>query len=399
MLKPFLIEYPNTGLFESVKGSGCELNLVSTVDRKFFDLYTADMFEYQIRFYISNNLAWLGFLDSELYNEPFNELSNYTVTFTGSDGFSLLERLNYIDTNGGKYTGLSTQWQVIQNVLNKLGLPYQNIYVGISTTSNNFAIGEDETIFHQTYCNNQNWYNEDGDAETARKVLECILKPLGAYIIQDQANIYIVDINTVAGAGINNFKKYNSSWNYVGIESINLNLGDLSTIGFAGIDSQMGVISGYNKQLIKYSPYISDLIDYSKTDFSGVESSTVYGSVPYTWLENTYSNSGTWNKFNNGKFCDYIGNEDSNVDEVDNYLKIIKYGNTVGGVTPQTLSFKLNKELPYIIPSTANLKIQLSAYFRTVTDLNGITSTQDLYQGKLRCKLKLEIDNIGDIVH
>jgi hypothetical protein len=31
----------------------------------------------------------------------------------------------------------------------------------------------------------------------------------------------------------------------------------------------------------------------------------------------------------------------------------------------------------------------MSAYFRTVTDLNGIESTSDIYQGKVRCKLKI----------
>jgi hypothetical protein len=84
------------------------LNLLSTTDRKFFDLYTADMMEYQIRFYNDTDLIWCGYLDSEMYSEPFNQCKNYPVTFTGTDGFALLERINYLDESGDNYTSLST---------------------------------------------------------------------------------------------------------------------------------------------------------------------------------------------------------------------------------------------------------------------------------------------------
>ena len=53
---PFNIEYPTTGIFEPVKGSGCTLNLLSTTDRKFLSLYTANMFEYQIKLFKSGVL-------------------------------------------------------------------------------------------------------------------------------------------------------------------------------------------------------------------------------------------------------------------------------------------------------------------------------------------------------
>ena len=240
---PFYIEYPAVNIFEPVKGSGCTLNLVSTTDRKFLNLFTANIMEYQIKLYKSGILYWVGYLDSELYSEPFNELTNYTVTFTGSDGFALLERLNYVDGSGNKYTGLVTQWQALQNILNKLGLPYKNIYVGLSTTCTDFTLAAGETLLHKTYTNNNNWYNEDNEPETARKVLEEILKPYAAFIIQDNANIYITDINTIAGASTASFKKYSSSFTYISTESINLNLGDLSSIKFAASDQQLNVVS------------------------------------------------------------------------------------------------------------------------------------------------------------
>jgi hypothetical protein len=115
-------------------------------------------------------------LDSELYSEPFAEKDNYTVNLTGTDGLALLERLNYVDSNGDHYEGIVSQWTVISNILGKLGLFWNAIYVNISTTSPSITIGATETIFHQKFQRNDNWYNEDGNPETCRKVLEEIRK-------------------------------------------------------------------------------------------------------------------------------------------------------------------------------------------------------------------------------
>jgi len=380
-LDPFNIEYPTTTIFEPVKGSGCTLNLLSTIDRKFLNLYTANMLEYQIRLYKSGILYWVGYLDSELYSEPFNELTNYTVTFTGSDGFALLERLNYVDGSGNKFTGLVTQWQVLQNILSKLNLPFKNIYIGLSTLSNDFTLAASETILHKTYCNNQNWYNEDGDAETARKVLEEILKPYAAYIIQDNANIYITDVNTMAGATDALFRKYSSSFSYISTDTINLNLGDLSTIKFAANDQQLNVVSGFNRQIIKYSPYITpELIDFKSTDFTTPVQSTTYGTSPYQWSETIYSNSGSWiNSY--GFFASYTGAETLNKDDADSYLKL---SNSEGN-----LSFTYKNELPYLIPSNSKLKITCKAFCRMSNNLNGDDTTSKIYQLKVKCRLKI----------
>lgn len=393
-LNPFKIEYPNAEIFEPVKGSGCELNLLSTSDRKFFSLYTANMLEYQIRFYKSGVLVWCGYLDSELYSEPFNKTTNYTVSFTGSDGFALLERLNYLASDGSKYGGLMLQWDIIKNILNKLNLPYKNIFVGISTTSADFTIGATETIFHKTYSNNQNWYNEDGDSETSRKVLEEILKPYSAFIIQDNANIYITDVNTIATATTTSFKKYSNTFNYISTDAINLNLGDLSAIKFAASNQQMNVVSGFNKQVVKYSPYIEPIIlkldaenDFNTESFSSIVANATYGVWPYQWNEKTFDNSNTFNKHNLGLFASYTGLQGDNINESDSYLKLTKYA--VNDAIPANLSYTTKAVLPLFIPSNSKLKISCKAFCRTVDDLNGETTTDSIYQIKLRCRLKI----------
>ncbi|MFY9150943.1 MAG: hypothetical protein WAO52_02935 [Prolixibacteraceae bacterium] len=347
------------------------------------------MMEYQIRLYKSDILIWCGFLDSELYSEPFNITNNYTVTFTGTDGFALLNRIYYLDSNGSKYTGLMTQWTIIVNILSKLNLPFKNIYIGLSTTSDDFTIGSNESIFHQTFSNNQNWYNEDNDAETTRTVLENILKPYAAIILQDNANIFITDINILAGATTASFLKYDSSFNYISTDSINLNLGDLSSIKFATNNQQLNVISGFNKQVVKYSPYInSEILDFNaETDFSTPLTALTYGTSPYQWQETTYLKSNSFTSSYNGAFASYKGLQEANLNAGDSYLRIKPY--TVAGAIPANLSFRLKKELPYFIPSDSKLKISCKAYMNTVADLNGNTNTNICYLGKLNCRVKI----------
>lgn len=317
-----------------VRGSGCELNLISETDRQFFGLYTAKIQQFQIRAYRGIDLIWCGYLDTELYSEPFNVNQNYDVTFSGSDGFAILERLNYLTpsdielvevldpTHGyntvvpiekGKlpYTGIVTQWEIIKNILTKLNLPWGAIYVGISTESPEFTIADNENIFEKTFCTNENWYTEDvsKNAENCRTVLESILQPYGAFIIQDNANIYITDINTFAKGNTQDFKKYDPiTFVYLQTVSINLALGDISSIGIAETSQDLTIVSAINEQIVKYSPYKKiDIVNYDATaDFNTQLTSVDKGTVntAWRWNEKTFDLSNTWNRFNNGRFCE-----------------------------------------------------------------------------------------------
>lgn len=386
---PFLIQYSDVSKFDIIRGSGCELNLLSETDRQFYNLYTADMMEFKLKVYKENSLIWLGYLDSELYSEPFNEIKNYPVRFSGTDGFALLERMNYLDTSGNKYIGLDTQWNVIKNILLKLGLEWNNLFISLSTTSNNFSIGSNETIFHKTYLNNQNWYNEDNDPETCRDVLEHILKIYGCFIIQDNASLYIVDVNTIAKGLTTSFKKFDSSFNYVSTVDLNLNLGDISTIKFAESNQQLNVIGGFNKQVITYSPYIKpEIINFdAKKDFSSVSTSTTYGTSPYQWTESIYNFSDTWTASGLGKFAGYVGANIANEDKSDYYLKLTKY--PTNQAVPTNISFTYKKELPNFIPADCKLKVNMKGYVRTVDDLEGTQQTDKIIKIKLRTRLKI----------
>lgn len=198
---PFNVNYPTTtNKLQTIRGAGCDLNLLSETSMKFVDLYIIDMLQVQIKLYKGSNMIWLGYLNSELYSEPFNEYDNYSVALTGTDGLALLERLDFLQDDGSIYTGFSDNWTIVKNILQKLNLDWNNIYVGLSTTSPEITQTSTENILERTYSLLENYYDEDGVAMNCREVLEVILKAFGAYIQIINGNVYITDNNLIAGA-------------------------------------------------------------------------------------------------------------------------------------------------------------------------------------------------------
>lgn len=257
---PFMVEMPDLShKFQVVRGTGCEINLFSESDRKFFaGLYHTDMREFWVKHYIDDVLNWTGYLNSELVREPYSETENYNFQITGNDGFSLLDRLHFVDStdpeNPADYTGIKSKMWLLMTVINSIGLPYGDIYLSFSTTFTGQGTASDSSILHESYVDCANFYNEDGEAETMRKVLESILAPYGAFITLVGTDIYITDNNTLAaGSGI--FKKFDRvSGDYFEAVMVTFTK-DISDIGYMGTGSEIEMSGGKNKQVVSYSPY------------------------------------------------------------------------------------------------------------------------------------------------
>lgn len=363
---PFKVMYPLAQRFEPVRGSGADINIISTESMKFVNLYTADKFEYQVKLLSGATLLWVGYLDTELYSEPFNEKNNYTVSLTANDGLALLERMEYLQTNGTAYTGFSTNWDIIKIILLKLGISWNNVYVYLSTTCEEVTqyIGNIpvlENILEKTYSNNQNYYDEDvtddypyGKPMSCRDVLESILTPFGAHIQIINGNVYITDINNLASNSSALFYKYNgSTLAYVNTETLSLDVGDVSDIKFAEAEQTLTILSPVYRETIRYSPYISEtLIDYKVDDdtFSGYTSTSYYGTSPYTWTESSYSTSKYWTIYNmlpsgqQDRFRILTGTND-NKDITEKYL-VLENTDLATGFNILTYSYPMK---PYII--------------------------------------------------
>jgi len=412
-LNPATLEYPGSYLFTPVRASGAVLTLLSTSDRMFNNLFTREMLKYQVRVYKTvwitpiysiESPVWLGFLDSENYSEPFDSLTNYPVQVTANDGFNLLGRMSYINYNSvlgtyTKLTGINSAWEVLLRVLQRLNLPWTNIYVGLSTTIPDVTIAANENLLEKLYLNNENWYNEDGEPETCRTVLENLLAILSAFIVQIGGDLYITDRQHLSTGATASFKKYTYGYEttaYSATVSVSINNGDISTVGLQSSRVSMLVETGINKQVVTYSPYFQKrLIDYEALgDFSNPTGSVTIGDTGYSWTETEYADSATWTKYNNGKFCSYVGAEAVNAGNKDTYLKIENYGltglnyyNQTGDETKH--SFKCNVPQPTLISTgTYYLRVQMSVYARTIDNM-GDSPTLGIKSVNLVTRLKI----------
>jgi len=410
-VQPFVIEYAAIdNKITPVHGSGATINLIATVENSFIGLYTGKMKEFLVKCFRGTSLIWCGFLDSEMYGADFAQYNNYPVSFTCSDGFALLERINYItdsnivlsedgyamiETGLIPYTGISSQWTVITNILKRLNLPINNILVGLSTVSNDFDLAYNETIFHKTLVINRNYVNESDEPETCRKVLEGILQPYGAYIIQCNGSIIITDLNFIANNNNQPFEAF-SAVNFTGLGQsyIDLNIGDLSTIGFMSDSAPLSILSALNKIVISYSNYKEiEVINTDQNDFKtpGTPGADK-GATGFKWNETENAVCDSWDKSNNGRFINLNGVTPQT--DKDSYLSINQYsplnGYATDALNPAHKSFVFKKVLPYFIPDAGyKLKIEISAYFRKSDNLGDGSTPNKLKQGILQCNLQI----------
>lgn len=267
---PFKIIYPEIAdKLEPVRGSGCELNLYSATDRQLLSLFTVDIQEYRIKYSIATAVIWFGYLDSEQYSEDYSSLTDYPVQFTGNNGLGILDKIKFLDS-GDPYTGLKTQWEVLEIILTKWGLLdlVTAIKVKIATISDAFTIGAKETIFHKTYVSCANYYDEDGEPMSCREVLEAILAPYGAFITVIGTEVLITDLHTLGTDAGFTWKVYDNTLTYDTTESSET-IGDIETIGYYEGGAKLDMAAGRNTQTIKYSPYAPDELD-SRIPWNGL---------------------------------------------------------------------------------------------------------------------------------
>lgn len=250
---PFSLKYIDVKKLDPVQGSQVSLRLISKKVFQFIDLHTDDMQDYLVRFYRDGLLYWVGWLDSELYSENLADSPPYPVEFSGAD-FNVMERLKFRDENEKAYTDIATLLAQLKRCFNKLGLPFQKLYIGCSTTPEGITMSASETALHKLYIQSSNFYDEDNEPMTCREVVESILQPFGLMMVQRDASVYIYDYNTVKIGGV--MKCYNfGTLAYIGDTAVDVSLGDISDIGTRSTEASLGFEEMINNVTITSSLY------------------------------------------------------------------------------------------------------------------------------------------------
>ena len=250
--EPLLIEWEKRAKEEVIQGSSATLKLISPGDRTYVDLYQVKPCAVRLDVYREGALYWRGTLDTELYEEPYESASGYTVSLTFSD-FGVLARKKLY---GHEVQSLRS---ILERALEAAGLAGMEIYDGyissrlagaarsevaqapaiatgdamnrVSTTSLQETAAE-AGLLDELYVSGDNFYDEDGEAITAEEVVEGVLQPLALRMIQCGGLVYVYDLNGL----------------HAGAEKVMLE--------WAGATQTLGTDRVYNNVRVKWSPYV-----------------------------------------------------------------------------------------------------------------------------------------------
>ncbi|MDR1582063.1 MAG: hypothetical protein LBS55_02200 [Prevotellaceae bacterium] len=251
---PFVLSYPEQKKLTPVQGAGASIGLSSQSLFQFRDLHTDDMQKYMVKFYRAGSLYWVGWLDSELYSEKLSDYFPYNVEFSSSD-FNILDRLKFRDENDSAYDDITTLIRQIKRCLDKLGLPFNRLYIGCSTISNTVdPLPVSESMLHKLYIQSSNFYDEENEPETCREVIESILRPFGLMMVQKNTNVYIYDYNSVSNGSAMICYDF-ETLDYISHSGIGYNFGEILSKGTASVDGTYGFEEMINNTNITSSIY------------------------------------------------------------------------------------------------------------------------------------------------
>ena len=184
--EPLVIEWSNKSKEEVICGATATLKITSPGDRTFEDLYSIDVGRVRLDVYRNNALYWSGCIDTEFYEEPYEQLNGYTVSLSFTD-FGVLDRLKYDLVN------MQTLYGIISNCIGRSGIYCGGIDDSLISTS--LTPTADALSLTDIKVRSDNFYDEDGEASTLAEVIEGILQPLALRMVQRSGKVYIYDIN------------------------------------------------------------------------------------------------------------------------------------------------------------------------------------------------------------
>lgn len=292
--------------FVPTNGCGIDLNVVAQYDGQYMNLYTNDKQKYMYEFTKNGKLISRGFMNTEIYSEQYDRNKDYDVTLQFNDGFAVMERISFLDSNGERYRGLKTAWEVMWIILGKLGINYKYVYVACDV----YEEGMDtlSSPYHQKKVNCANYYDEKGDPMNCREVFDELVKLQRAVCWQNEGCLNIVSVPRLA-AGSFERRRYTSETSAQVLQTINPVITIPTQADWYESDQNLDVVSGFNKATLKYSPYgIENILASISPDIEGnLIGEGSWSNNGYYWEFGGVTAKG-WNVYNG---CKYSGSKES----------------------------------------------------------------------------------------
>ncbi len=243
---PLVIEWKETSKEDVICESSATLKIISPGDRTYIDLYAEGPTDVMLKVFRNDtsHLYWCGFLDPEFYEEPYSTYNNYEVSFTFSD-FGVLKRIPFSGT------GMYTLAEIFER---SAGIILQDYTVNLSTYLNGNIV---QLSSIKVYA--ENFFDEDGIAMSQYDVLEGVLRPLAARLIQRNGQFEIYDINKLFLDSQTNNIVWGSDDQVLGMDKVVNNIkATLSCYDSAVKSGEFKYIESNN------DPYKSFLVDYEE---------------------------------------------------------------------------------------------------------------------------------------
>lgn len=199
--EPLVVEWEDVKKQGTVQGSTLTLQLDAPSDREYVHLYTISPRGVQVRVFRQEVLWWVGVMDSELYEEPYERENHYTVTLTFSD-FAIADRL-LLDK-----TGTFTLQDLLRSLFRRGALYtkttpvaiYREFNARLDTSLISATLpDEDEAAMTPdriaVSANSFKEGDEDSEPETLRGALEKVMQPLGLRLVQKAGKLWLYDLN------------------------------------------------------------------------------------------------------------------------------------------------------------------------------------------------------------
>lgn len=193
---PILITKPSGTVndkFQILNPTSATVGLTSVTNFQYIGLFSQDDRRYQVKFYKGADLFWTGFVIPSVYQEAYIN-PPYTINLVATDGIQQLQNLDFLDDTGNKLTGSLSIIKLIAFVFKKLGLSL-SFRVALNMYASGFSTGAANDPLDQTYINDlDSFYEDDGTAWKCDRVIEAILAPFGAKIVQAEGYWNIIHI-------------------------------------------------------------------------------------------------------------------------------------------------------------------------------------------------------------
>ena len=206
----------NSDKFVPILPSEADVNLMSLTDFQYQEFFTNYEHQYIVIWYKDWGSGlqefWRGANMPGLYVEPF-KVAPYAVTIQFTDQLALFSNYLFLDDNKQNFTGVQKVIQVIALLLRKteLNLP---IRCGVNVFDVGMSTGGANDPLDQAYIDLDCFYDEDyTNPKDCKFVLEELLKPFGARLVQQYGYWWILEIDSLTATF--NYRQFDINGIYV----------------------------------------------------------------------------------------------------------------------------------------------------------------------------------------